>query len=212
MRERGRDGAVEGAEGVGVWGLTAFSARAREDLLAGPVAAALRGWRVAPAAGPAEGSPAGAVPSDEQILVAPIDPNLADTGACCAAYDVPAEDSANCVVVAGKRAGRTVFAACVVLATARADVNGVVRRHLGARKASFAPQEEAVQASGMEYGGITPLGLPQHWPILVDSAAAARERVVIGSGLRRSKIVLPGRALGAIPGAEVIDALATPVT
>jgi prolyl-tRNA editing enzyme YbaK/EbsC (Cys-tRNA(Pro) deacylase) len=198
-------------EGVGVWGLNAFPASAREDLLAEPVAAALRGWStVAPSDLPCLPLH-GEVPSEGEVLVAPIDPNLADTAAFCAAYDVPAEDSANCVVVAGKRAGQTALAACVILATTRANVNSVIRRHLGARKATLAPQEEVVQASGMEYGGITPLGLPREWPILVDSAAAAREQVVIGSGLRRSKIVLPGRALGAIPGAEIIDGLASPV-
>ena len=90
--------------------------------------------------------------------MAEIDADLADTAAFCAAYDVPLEASANCVVVAARRAGQTTLAACLVLATTRADVNGLVRRHLGARKASFAPQDVAVAESGMEFGGITPGG------------------------------------------------------
>jgi prolyl-tRNA editing enzyme YbaK/EbsC (Cys-tRNA(Pro) deacylase) len=101
------------------------------------------------------------------------------------------------------------MAACMVLATTRADVNGVVRRRLDARKASFAAMDVAVAETGMEYGGITPIGLPAGWPILVDAAVAAAGDVVIGSGVRRSKLVLPGKALGDLPGAEVIDGLAT---
>jgi prolyl-tRNA editing enzyme YbaK/EbsC (Cys-tRNA(Pro) deacylase) len=172
----------------------------RIDLLAAPVAAALQVWPVE-------------APIDvEQVLVAPIDPELADTAAFCAAYGVGMEESANCVIVAGKRGDITRYAACVVLATTRADVNGIVRRHLDARKASFAPMEDAVEITGMEYGGITPIGLPKDWPILVDSRVIVMPHVIIGSGLRRSKIALAGPALGALPGAEVIEGLARDVT
>ena len=104
------------------------------------------------------------------------------------------------------------LAACLVFATTRADVNGVVRRHLDVRKASFAPMAEAVELTGMEYGGITPLGLPAGWPILIDAEVAAAPAVVVGSGVRRSKLVLPGRALAALPGAVVVDGLGRPVT
>ena len=139
--------------------------------------------------------------------VAEIDPQLADTAAFCAAYDVAPEASANCVVVAGRRGETSTMAACMVLATTRADVNGVVRRRLDARKASFAPMDVAVAETGMEYGGITPVGLPADWPILVDAAVVAAGEVVIGSGVRRSKLVLPGAALAELPGAEVIEGL-----
>jgi prolyl-tRNA editing enzyme YbaK/EbsC (Cys-tRNA(Pro) deacylase) len=170
----------------------------RPDLLAPPVVAALGAWPVA-------GIPVA------DVLVAPIDPDLADTAAFCAAYDIGLEESANCVVVAGKREGVVRYAACVVLATTRADVNGLVRRHLDVRKASFAPMAEAVELTGMEYGGITPIGLPASWPILVDARVAATERVIIGSGIRGSKIELPGRALAGLPGAQVVEELAKPV-
>ena len=115
------------------------------------------------------------------------------------------------MVVSGKREGDTRFAACMVLATTRADVNGVVRRQLDVRKASFAPMAEAVELTGMEYGGITPIGLPAGWPVLVDAAVAATSYVVIGSGIRGSKIVLPGAALADAPGAQVIDELGRPI-
>ncbi len=169
------------------------------ELLAPPVAAALATW---PGNAP--------VPAND-VLVAPIDPSLADTAAFCEAYEVAPEVSANCVVVAGKREGEVRYAACLVLATTRADVNGVVRRYLDVRKASFAPVAEAVELTGMEYGGITPLGLPPSWPILVDAAVAATPIVVIGSGVRGSKIVLPGPALASVPGAQIVEGLAQPI-
>ena len=144
------------------------------------------------------------------VLAAPIDPDLADTAAFCAQYGVLMQDSANCVVIAGRRGDSTSYAACVVLATTRADVNTVVRKRLDARKASFAPMDAAVALTGMEYGGITPLGLPDDWPLLVDAAVAAAPAVVVGSGLRGSKLALPGALVAALPGAEVVEGLARP--
>jgi prolyl-tRNA editing enzyme YbaK/EbsC (Cys-tRNA(Pro) deacylase) len=160
-------------------------------LLAEPVAAALARW------------------GRDDVFAAPIDPDVADTAAFCETYAVAMDDSANCVVIAGRRGGETRYTACVVLATTRADVNGVVRKRLDARKASFAAMDDAVVLTGMEFGGITPIGLPQSWPILIDGAVLKRDVVVIGSGLRRSKIALPSAALAELPGAEVIDGLAS---
>jgi prolyl-tRNA editing enzyme YbaK/EbsC (Cys-tRNA(Pro) deacylase) len=177
--------------------LEAQPALERPDLLADPVAESIRAWPVESVA-------------VDQVLVAEIDPELADTAAFCAAYDVPLDRSANCVIVAGRRAGEVRYAAAMILATTRADVNGVVRRHLDVRKASFAPMDDAVATTGMEYGGITPLGLSDTWPILVDARVAATDLVVIGSGLRRSKLLLPGPALAALPGAVVLRDLAAP--
>ncbi len=172
--------------------LPTVPALSRPDLLAEPVVTALRGW-----------------PRADEVKVAEIDPDLADTAAFCAAYQVPPEISANCVVVAGKREGQVRYAACLVLATTRADVNGVVRRLLDVRKASFAAMDTAVAETGMAYGGITPIGLPAGWPILVDAAVATAPEVVIGSGIRGSKLALPGKALADLPGAEVVEGLAT---
>src|SRR6266516_3419266 len=150
-----------------------------------------------------------AVPARERpdLVAPPVAPALADTAAFCQRYEVGLDESANCVVVAARRGGETRFAACVVLATTRADVNGLVRRHLEARRASFASLEAAVAETAMEYGGITPIGLPADWPILIDAAVAASPRVVVGSGLRRSKLTLPGKALGDLPRAEVLEGL-----
>jgi len=174
--------------------LTFLPALSRPELLAAPVAAALREW-----------------PGADEVLVAEIDPALADTAAFCEQYGVAPAESANCVVIAGKRGGNTMYAACMVAATTRADVNGLVRKHLDARKASFAPTEAVTAATGMEYGGITPVGLPSDWPVLVDEAVAKTGSVVIGSGIRGSKLRLPGRLLAAIPAAQVLPGLGVPV-
>jgi prolyl-tRNA editing enzyme YbaK/EbsC (Cys-tRNA(Pro) deacylase) len=174
-------------------GLDLQPAGDRRELLAAPVAAAID-----------------ALPDAGQVLVAEIDPGAADTAEFCARYGVGLDEAANCVVVAARRGELTRLAACLVLATTRADVNSLVRRHLGARRASFAPMELAVAETGMEYGGITPLGLPPDWPLLVDAAVAKAERVIVGSGLRRSKLSVPGAVLAALPGAEVLDGLGQP--
>ncbi|MEE6296533.1 YbaK/EbsC family protein [Georgenia wangjunii] len=163
----------------------------REDLLAAPVTEALR--RLDPGVA-------------EQVLVAEIDPEHADTAAMTEAYALPLEASANCVLVAGKRAGEQRVAAAVVRATTRADVNTVVRRLLDVRKASFLPTDEAVTDSGMEFGGITPIGLPRDWRILAD-ARVAHGPAIIGSGVRRSKLLVPGEVLVTLPGVEVVEGL-----
>ncbi|HEX2704355.1 MAG TPA: YbaK/EbsC family protein [Candidatus Lustribacter sp.] len=137
--------------------------------------------------------------------VATIDATLADTAAFCAAYEVSLDHSANCVIVAARRGEVTRYAAVMVLATMRADVNGVVRRHLDARRISFAPMEDAMRLTGMEFGGITPVGLGPDWPVLVDRAVAAAGEVVIGSGVRTSKLLLDGHDLAGLPGAHVLD-------
>jgi prolyl-tRNA editing enzyme YbaK/EbsC (Cys-tRNA(Pro) deacylase) len=174
--------------------LSFHPALSRPHLLAAPVAAALRAW-----------------PAADEVQVAEIDPELADTAAFCERYGVSPTESANCVVIAGRRGGNTMYAACMVLATTRADVNGLVRRHLDARKASFAPVEAVTAATGMEYGGITPVGLPPDWPVLVDEGVAKTGTVVIGSGIRGSKLRLPGRLVAAIPSAQVLPGLGLPV-
>lgn len=161
---------------------------------AGPAAEAVRGWT-------------GAVPAD-QLLYVDTDPEKADTAVFVEHYGADlVETSANCVVVAAKRGGERTLAACVVLSTTRVDVNGVVRRQLGARKASFAPMETAVEETGMEYGGITPLGLPEGWPVLVDAAVVGLPWTLVGSGRRRGKLILPGKALAELPGAIVQEGL-----
>jgi prolyl-tRNA editing enzyme YbaK/EbsC (Cys-tRNA(Pro) deacylase) len=161
------------------------------DLLAPPVARALQGW-----------------PGAEHVEVVQIDPAISDTASLVAATGQDPADMGNCVVVGGRRDGVERVAACVVLATTRADVNGTVRGRLEVRKASFLPMERAVEATGMEYGAITPIGLPPSWALLVDAAVVLRDAVVVGAGVRAAKLRLPGRLLGGLPGVQVIDGLA----
>ncbi|MGW1228017.1 YbaK/EbsC family protein [Streptomyces sp. NPDC001478] len=166
----------------------------RLALLTAPVAAAVReGW--------------GGVPADHIIHV-DTDPAVADTAVFVEHHGADLLDrSANCIVVRAKRGGETTLAACLVLSRSRVDVNGAARKHLGARKVQFAPMDTAIAETGMEYGGVTPVGLPATWPLLIDPAVADEDWILIGSGTRRGKLILPGKALAALPGAVVVEGL-----
>ena len=139
----------------------------------------------------------------------PCDPALADTAAFCAAYGFAPEDSANTIVVIGK-ATPPVYAACVVLATHRLDVNRVVRDRLGTRKASFASPDETRELTGMAIGGVTAFGLPADLPLWVDAAVMDRERIVLGGGSRSWKVIAPPSILRTLPNVEVVAGLANP--
>lgn len=160
------------------------------DLVAAPVADLLRSWEHA-----------------SEVGVVAIDPALSETAATVDVYGVPLDAGANCVVVMGKREGQERTAACVVRGDTRADVNNRVKRILDVRKCSFLDHDRAVAESGMEYGGITPIGVPDGWRLLLDARVPATDTVLIGSGIRGSKLILPGRLLALLPGAEVVDDL-----
>ena len=146
-----------------------------------------------------------------EVEVFAIDPVIADTAALLAATGLGPETSANCVLVAGSRSGEERIAACLVLAHTRADVNKRVKKLLDVRKASFLTMDRAVGESGMEYGGIGPIGLPENYRILIDSRVAEAEALIIGSGIRGSKLLLSGPTLASLPAAEVIEGLATEI-
>ncbi len=171
-------------------GLAGVPASTRTDLLAVRTRAALESADLLDAVGVVE-----------------IDPAVSDTATTQEVFGLSMDTLANCVVVSGKREGVERIAACLVLATGRADINNVVRRSLDVRKASFLAMERAVELTGMEYGGITPIGLPESWPIFVDRQVADTEIVVIGSGVRRSKILIPGHVLLQLVGVHVVDGL-----
>ena len=176
---------------VSLGSLTGRPVADHPELLATPVARALAAW-----------------PHADRIGVVEIDPDLADTATLSETYDLGLDTGANCVVVGGRRAGEERVAACVVRADTRADVNGRVKALLDVRKCSFLAQDRAVEESGMEHGGITPVGLPGPWRVLVDSRVLDVEVAVLGSGVRRSKLLVPGALVGLLPGAEVVDDLA----
>lgn len=139
------------------------------------------------------------------------DPELADTAQFCAAYGFALEDSANTIVVVGKAEPRR-YAACIVLAPHRLDVNHAVRDRLGTRKASFAGADETRELTGMAIGGVTPFGLPDHLPVLVDAAVMARSRIVLGGGSRSWKVIAEPGILLALPNVEVVEGLAGPAS
>lgn len=171
----------------------------RPGLLADPVRAALTAW--------AETDPRVA----GLVAVAEIDPDHAETATLNDVHGLPPEASANCVLVAGRRGEEERLAACVVPATTYADVNKRVRKLLDVRKASFLPTDRAVAESGMEYGGITPVGLPAAYRVLVDARFEQEGTLALmGSGVRRSKLLMPGPLLCALPGAEVVQDLGVP--
>jgi len=144
---------------------------------------------------------------DHEIV--PCDPALADTAAFCEAYGYSPDDSANTIIVVGKgEVPRPV--ACIVLASSRLDVNGVVRRRLEVRKASFASADETMQLTGMEIGGVTAFALPEDLPIWIDAAVMARQRIILGGGSRSIKVLTPPSTLALLDGATVVDDLARP--
>ena len=137
------------------------------------------------------------------------DPELADTVAFCEAYGYSLDQSANAIIVLGKSEPR-VHAACLVLASTRLDVNGVVRRKFGVKKASFAAGEETTDITGMQIGGVTPYGLPAGLPVWIDSRIMDIDEVIVGGGSRDRKLLVPPASLAALPEAEVVEDLAKP--
>ncbi len=168
----------------------------RPELLAPGTRTALQAWtRAEPAVA-------------REAVVAEIDPGLADTATLTEAFGLELALSCNCVLVTGRRSGEERLAGVVVRATTRADVNNVVRRLLNVRKATFLPVERATAETGMEYGGITPLGLPEGFRVLIDARVRDGGPALLGSGLRRSKLLVPGELLARAPGVETVEGLA----
>lgn len=137
----------------------------------------------------------------------PCDADLADTAAFCAAYGIPPERSANTIVVASKKPeGRQV--ACVVLATNRLDVNGIIRRRLEVKKASFASAEETMKVTGMTIGGVTPFGLPPDLAVWIDARVMKPDWIILGAGSRTAKVKVAPAVLLSLSSTEVVDGLA----
>jgi prolyl-tRNA editing enzyme YbaK/EbsC (Cys-tRNA(Pro) deacylase) len=144
-----------------------------------------------------------------EYTVMPCDPELADTAQFCEAYGIDPQNSANTIVVVGKSNPR-VYVACVLLATTRLDVNGVVRKRLGIRRTSFASADESAAMTGMIMGGVTPFGLPDDLPVWVDAAVMTRDRIVLGGGSRDRKVLVAPAVLESVASVEIVPDLATP--
>ena len=139
--------------------------------------------------------------------IMPCDPDLADTASFCENYGISPEDSANAILVVGKSDPK-IFVLCILLATHKLDVNGVVRKKLGTKKASFAGGEETESITGMIVGGVTPFGLPSPIPIWVDEAVMERDSIIVGGGSRDQKIRISPNTLLNLKNLEVIANLA----
>jgi prolyl-tRNA editing enzyme YbaK/EbsC (Cys-tRNA(Pro) deacylase) len=152
-----------------------------------------------------------AAATGQGFQVVACDPALADTAAFCEAYGYSLDQSANAIVVVGKSDPR-VYVTCLVLATTRLDVNGVVRKRLGVKKASFASGDETVEITGMMIGGVTPYGLPSGLPIWIDERIMSVPDVIVGGGSRDRKLLVPPQSLADLPGAEIVPDLAKPMS
>ena len=134
-------------------------------------------------------------------------PDQADTAVFCEVFDIAPEDSVNTILVAGKTEPR-VYSACLVHADTRLDVNRSVRKEMGVRKASFAGLDEAVEVTGMMYGGVTPFGLSAEIPILIDSRIAGDGVVWLGGGSRSLKVGVKADDLLRLPNSRLVEDLA----
>ena len=138
------------------------------------------------------------------------EPSFADTAEFCNHYGYSLDESANAILLEGK-AESPIYALCVVLATTRINVNKVARKRLGTRKASFASAEITKELTGMEIGGVTPVGLPEDLPVWIDSLVMEAPKVIIGAGSRSAKIYLSPDNLLRFPNTHIVDGLSMPI-
>jgi prolyl-tRNA editing enzyme YbaK/EbsC (Cys-tRNA(Pro) deacylase) len=135
-----------------------------------------------------------------------IDPAYADTAAYCQHYGVPLDRSANTIIVASKKEPRQ-YAACVVPATTRLDVNHAVRRLMTVSRVSFASAQETIDLTGMMIGGVTVLALPPALPVYVDDRLMGFEWVILGGGSRSAKIKVTPELFRRLAGARIVEGL-----
>ncbi|MBW3087388.1 hypothetical protein KIH77_01325 [Bifidobacterium sp. 82T24] len=155
---------------------------------------------------------AAGVPESKIIGVTENTDEESDTDLWCPKYGISFDITGNVVVVHTHKTRKAPpqFAAAFVTADTRADLNGLVKHTLGVSKVSFAPITAAVEATGMESGGMSPIGLPAAWPLLVDRRILDIPRLYLGSGIRPSKLVVDGSLFADIPGVELVDGLGKP--
>jgi len=144
-----------------------------------------------------------------EYTVMDCDPALADTAVFCEHYGVSLDCSVNTLLVKAKTGGER-FAACVLLATTRLDVNRVVRKRLEARRVSFASADETRAVTGMEIGGVTPIGLPGDLELWIDGRVMDAPYVVLGGGNRSTKIKIAPAVFEHVPSSTVVEGLAKP--
>ena len=145
---------------------------------------------------------------DNEIKVAEIDPEYADGEALHNAYDVPYEMKLNCLIIKGSRGETIKYAALVVPYGKRANMNAKVRNPLDVKEVRFADLDHVISQTGMEFGSITPIGLPDDWFILVDSSVLEQEDIIVGGGRACSKLMMPSRLIKKLANCTIVEGLA----
>jgi prolyl-tRNA editing enzyme YbaK/EbsC (Cys-tRNA(Pro) deacylase) len=151
-----------------------------------------------------------AVPGDPQAFAYASERTAAPDlrfAACTSKKPSTSSSTVNCILVAS-RTGEKKYAACLVQATRRLDVNRTVRGLIGARKVSFAPADETVEVTGMTPGGVTPFALPAGLPIYVDAPVMDLEEIILGGGGRSTKVLVTPAVLTKMPAVTVVTDLA----
>jgi prolyl-tRNA editing enzyme YbaK/EbsC (Cys-tRNA(Pro) deacylase) len=139
----------------------------------------------------------------------PIDSEHADTAVFCERHGYPLSHSGNTLIVASKKEPKR-YAACVVRADQRLDVNHAVRQLMGASRLSFATAEETRELTRMAIGGVTVLALPPELPIYVDEGLMSLDYVILGSGDRLAKIKVSPEVFRRLPNVQIVAALSRP--
>ena len=142
------------------------------------------------------------------IKAAKIDPAFADGESLSREYDIPYEMELNCLIVEGQRGENRKYAALVVPYGKRANMNAKVRGPLDAKKVSFADLNQVCKITGMEYGSITPVGLPEDFVILIDEMVFAQKDVIVGSGKVNGKLMLPSELFRQMDNCIIVEGLA----
>lgn len=137
-----------------------------------------------------------------------IDPDFADTARFCERYRIPLDNSANTIIVAGKKEPKQ-YCACVVKATTRLDVNHAVRKLMNASRLSFATAEETRALTGMMIGGVTIFALPPGLAVYVDDRLMTLDWVILGGGSRSTKIKTSPEVFRRLPSTTIVPGLAT---
>ncbi|WP_029759298.1 MULTISPECIES: YbaK/EbsC family protein [Fusobacterium] len=136
---------------------------------------------------------------ENKVKVAEINPDFADGQLLSENYDVPLEIELNCIIVEGKRKDEIIYSAVVVPYGKKLNTGSPMKKLLNVSKISFAPLEYVLNETKMEFGSVTPIGLPTEWYILVDEAVFNQDKVIIGGGYVKSKICVPSDIFKELP-------------
>ena len=143
-----------------------------------------------------------------KIQVAQIDPQYADGKKLSEAYGVDINQELNCLAFAGKRDGQIRYEAVVVPYGKRVNSGAVLKHAMDATKPSFANLDDVIAMTCMEFGSITPVGLPDDWQVLIDSSVKELDEVIIGGGHVDAKFKTKPQILAQLPHAKFVDQLA----